>query len=36
MKIEILNVNDLMSYKNLIDECFGMSNDLEKYKKLQE
>ena len=30
-KIEILQKQDLPSYKSLIDECFGESNDIEKY-----
>ena len=36
MKIEVLKPEDLEAYKNLIDECFGTSNDLEQYKKYQE
>ena len=34
--IEILKFEDLGSYKELIDECFGSSNDLEKYKQYHE
>lgn len=33
MVIEKLKKSDLSSYKELIDECFGGSNDLEKYKE---
>ena len=36
MEIEILKPIDLKSYKELIDECFGTSNDLEKYQKYNE
>ena len=36
MEIEILKPTDLKSYKELIDECFGTSNDLEKYQKYNE
>jgi len=36
MVIEILKPKDLKSYKELIDECFGTSNDLEKYQKYNE
>ena len=35
-KIEILKPEDLKSYKELMDECFGGSNSLEKYKQYQE
>ncbi|MCL2375800.1 MAG: GNAT family N-acetyltransferase [Defluviitaleaceae bacterium] len=34
--IEILKPEDLASYKNLIDECFGSSNHLDKYRKYSE
>jgi len=34
--VEILNPEDLASYKVLIDECFGSSNDLEQYKRYSE
>ena len=34
--VEILRYEDLMSYKNLIDECFGSSNELEKYRQYKE
>lgn len=33
MKIEVLKREDIHLYKVLIDECFGSSNDLEKYKQ---
>ncbi len=33
MKVEILKPEDLRSYKELIDECFGSSNNLEQYQK---
>ena len=33
MKIEILKQENIVSYKELIDECFGMSNDIEKYEQ---
>ena len=33
MKIEKLKYEDLEMYKNLIDESFGWSNDIESYKK---
>ncbi|MFZ2537740.1 MAG: GNAT family N-acetyltransferase [Oscillospiraceae bacterium] len=33
LKIELLKFEDLNSYKELIDECFGMSNSIEKYEK---
>jgi len=33
MKVEILNKDDIVSYKNLIDTCFGGSNDLSYYEK---
>ena len=33
MIIEKLQINDIESYKHLIDSCFGNSNDLEYYKK---
>ena len=33
MKIELLKPEDLQSYKELIDECFGQSNSLDEYKK---
>ncbi|MDU5336725.1 GNAT family N-acetyltransferase [Enterococcus sp.] len=36
MEIDILKQKDLESYKELIDECFGTSNDLEKYQKYSE
>ena len=36
MEIEILKPTDLKSYKELIDECFGTSNDLKKYQKYNE
>lgn len=36
MEIELLKQKDLESYKELIDECFGTSNDLEKYQKYSE
>lgn len=29
--VEILNKKDIMSYKKLIDGCFGLSNPIEKY-----
>lgn len=32
IKIEELNFEDLEQYKNLIDSCFGVSNDIEYYK----
>jgi len=34
--VEILKPEDLESYKNLIDECFGLSNDLTEYRKYNE
>ena len=34
--VEILKFEDLELYKELIDECFGSSNDLEKYKRYYE
>ncbi|MCL2851582.1 MAG: GNAT family N-acetyltransferase [Defluviitaleaceae bacterium] len=34
--VEILKYEDLVSYKALIDECFGSSNDLDQYKKYRE
>jgi len=34
--VEILKSEDIASYKALIDECFGSSNDLEQYKKYSE
>lgn len=36
MVIERLNPKDLKVYKDLMDECFGTSNDLEHYQKYQE
>ncbi len=33
MKVEILALEDLKTYKALIDECFGSGNDLEQYEK---
>jgi len=33
MVVEILKSEDLKSYKELIDECFGVSNNLDLYKK---
>jgi len=33
LKVELLKQEDIKSYKDLIDECFGSSNDLEKYKE---
>ncbi|MFV0402048.1 MAG: GNAT family N-acetyltransferase [Oscillospiraceae bacterium] len=33
MTIEVLRQEDLPAYKELIDSCFGESNDLEAYKK---
>lgn len=33
MLIELLNKSDLKSYKTLIDECFGGSNDINEYEK---
>jgi Predicted acetyltransferase len=32
MKIEKLQMSDIASYKNLIDTCFGGSDDLEHYR----
>ncbi len=32
IKIEELEYKDLKQYKNLIDNCFGYSNDIEYYK----
>lgn len=32
MRIEELEYKDLQQYKNLIDNCFGNSNDIEYYK----
>ncbi len=34
--IEILKEEDIKLYKELIDECFGGSNDLSYYKKYQQ
>lgn len=34
--IEKLKPEDIISYKALIDECFGMSADIEQYKKYSE
>ena len=34
--IEILKTEDLASYKELIDECFGASNDISIYQKYHE
>jgi len=34
--VEILKPQDLASYKSLIDECFGSSNDLTEYRKYNE
>lgn len=36
MIIEKLKYEDLESYKNLIDECFDGSNDINEYKKYNE
>lgn len=36
MIIEKLKYEDLESYKNLIDECFDGSNDINQYKKYNE
>lgn len=36
MRIELLKSEDLKSYKELIDECFGTSNDFEYYQKYYE
>jgi len=33
MTVELLNPSDLASYKDLIDECFGTSNDLSFYER---
>ena len=33
MEIELLKPQDLEAYKQLIDECFGSSNDLSLYKQ---
>ena len=33
--IEVLKPEDIISYKILIDDCFGSNNDLEQYKKYQ-
>ena len=33
MKIEVLKREDIVSYKELIDECFGSSNEIEKYER---
>ena len=33
MIVELLKSEDLKSYKELIDECFGSSNNLEQYEK---
>ena len=32
-QIEVLNKNNLTSYKSLIDGCFGSSNSIEQYQK---
>ena len=32
MTVEILKSEDIVSYKELIDECFGSSSDIEKYQ----
>jgi len=34
--VEILKPEDIVSYKNLIDECFGASNDLDRYRTYRE
>ena len=36
MIVELLKSEDLKSYKELIDECFGSSNNLEQYEKYQQ
>ena len=36
MKIELLRAEDITLYKDLIDECFGTSNDIESYKDYRE
>ena len=36
MKIEVLKREDIISYKELIDECFGSSNEIEKYERYYE
>lgn len=33
MNIEVLKREDVRLYKKLIDECFGKSNDLDKYQQ---
>ncbi len=35
-KVEILDQNDIVSYKELIDNCFGGSNPLEQYQAYQQ
>lgn len=34
--VEVLKKEDLLLYKNLIDKCFGKSNDLSFYKRYSE
>ena len=36
MKIELLKAEDIDQYKDLIDEVFGASNNVEKYKEYRE
>lgn len=36
MVIQVLKPEDLKSYKELIDECFGSSNSIEEYGKYNE
>ena len=33
MEIGVLKREDIISYKELIDECFGLSNEIEKYEQ---